>query len=178
MGCAGIMDDKMKLDISKLSDKYTIRFLTGADIDIIYDLAAGNPLFYRFCPPFVTKESIADDMRALPPNKSYADKYYIGFFHETKLVAIMDLIVGFPDSATAFIGLFMVDKSEQGKGTGTSIIAGCTAYIKELGYACIRLGYVKGNPQSKSFWEKNGFAQTGVENEQDRYTVVIMQKEI
>ena len=104
----------MRLDITKLSNKYDIRFLTDADIDMIYGLAVGNPLFYRFCPPFVTKESIADDMRALPPNKSHEDKYYIGFFNRTKLVAIMDLIVGFPNPSTAFIGLFMVDKSEQG----------------------------------------------------------------
>ncbi len=168
----------MRLDITKLSNKYDIRFLTDADIDMIYGLAVGNPLFYRFCPPFVTKESIADDMRALPPNKSHEDKYYIGFFNRTKLVAIMDLIVGFPNPSTAFIGLFMVDKSEQGMGTGTSIISECTVYIRAMGYSNICLGYVKGNPQSKSFWEKNGFVKTGVESKQDGYTVVVMRKEL
>lgn len=168
----------MEMDITKLSHKYTVRFLTDTDIPMIYDLAAGNPLFYRHCPPFVTKESIADDMKALPPNKSYKDKYYIGYFNGAQLVAIMDLIMGYPYFNTAFIGFFMVDKSVQGMGTGTFIISECSAYLKSMGYSCIRLGYVKGNPQSEAFWEKNGFVKTGVESKQDRYTVVVMRKEL
>ena len=31
-------------------------------------------------------------MRILPPGKSIEDKYYIGFYQEGKLIAVMDLI--------------------------------------------------------------------------------------
>lgn len=36
----------------------------------------------------------------------YADKYYIGYFEGEKLVAVMDLILNFPNKETAFIGFF------------------------------------------------------------------------
>lgn len=166
------------MDITKLSNIFAVRLLTEADIDIIYSLAVGNPLYYQHCPPFVPKESIAADQRALPPGMTYEDKYYIGFFRHAKLVAVMDLITGYPDSATAFIGFFMMDRTEQGNGIGSSIIAECCAYLGLLGYSDIRLGYAKGNPQSEAFWKKNGFTETGVESKQDAYTVVIMRREL
>ena len=59
----------------------------------------------------MTKESIHEDMNMLPPNKSKEDKFYIGFFDNHILVAVMDLIINFPDNKTAFIGLFMMSKS-------------------------------------------------------------------
>ena len=40
----------------------------------------------------VTVESILEDMEALPPNKGYEDKHYIGFFYEDTLAAVMNLI--------------------------------------------------------------------------------------
>lgn len=45
----------------------------------------------------MTKESILDDMEALPPGKSREDKYYVGFFGGGSLAAIVDLILGYPE---------------------------------------------------------------------------------
>lgn len=64
-------------------------------------------------------QSLLDDMKALPPKKSSKDKYYIGFFEVKELVAIMDLILYYPNEDTAFIGLFMILSDKQG---GTEII--------------------------------------------------------
>ena len=67
------------MDIRSLSKKYTVRKLDINDVDIIYDISSKNEIFYQYHPPFVTKESIIEDMEALPPHKNYDDKYYIGF---------------------------------------------------------------------------------------------------
>lgn len=96
-------------------------------------------------------------MKALPPSKSYDDKYYIGFFDGDSLVAIMDLILGYPTDEIAFIGLFMTNIHYQNKGVGSNIIGNVCNYLKQLGYKKIRIGVDKGNPQSNSFWKKNGF---------------------
>ena len=125
-----------------------------------------------------THRSILDDMKALPPRTTYDDKYYIGFFEKDCLVAVMDLILNFPNRETAFIGLFMMDKAFQGKGLGTEIIKECFEMLKEEEYQYVRLGFAKGNPQSETFWRKNGFEKTGVEDVQERYTVVVLQKEL
>lgn len=58
---------------------YQVRRLGRDDVDAIYELCRENRIFYRYHEPFVTKESILDDMEALPPGKSREDKYYVGF---------------------------------------------------------------------------------------------------
>ena len=164
------------MNICELSTEYSVRKLTAADIDIIYELSAENTMFYKYCPPYVTRDSILSDMSALPPETSSNDKYYIGFFDGDNLIGIMDLIFNYPNKNTAFIGLFMMKKSMQGKGTGSKIIDECCKLIKSEGYTFVRLGYAKGNPQSEAFWTKNGFEKTGEEHDNINYTAVLMQK--
>ncbi|MDO5411700.1 MAG: GNAT family N-acetyltransferase [Lachnospiraceae bacterium] len=135
-------------------------------------------MFYQYCPPFVTRDSIRSDLKALPPNTSYENKYYMGFFHEGNLVAIMDLILGYPNQNTAFIGLFMVSKSEQGKGVGTDIISECAGFLKEKHYTRIRLAFAEGNQQSEMFWKKNKFMKTGEISDKGEYTAVLMERKL
>ena len=66
----------------------------------------------------VTEESIAEDLTALPPNIQPTAKYFVGFYSENRLVAILDLIDGYPEDKIAFIGLFMTDIDTQGRGIG------------------------------------------------------------
>ena len=166
------------MEIQKLSTKYIVRKLDDADIEKVYEVMQGNPQYFQYCPPMATRQSIAEDMRALPPRMKYEDKNYVGYFEEDKLVAIMDLILNFPNQETAFIGFFMMDKTYQRKGVGTEIFEGCCKTLIDEGYQYIRLGFAKGNPQSEGFWLKNGFARTGVEDVQERYTVVVMEKQL
>ncbi len=166
------------MKIENLSGTYLVRPLTESDVEAIYNLSKGNPLFFEYCPPFVTRQSILEDMKALPPNVTNGDKHYVGFFAEERLVALLDLITHYPNPATAFIGLFMVAREEQGRGVGTAIVTDCATELRALGYNRIRLGFAKGNPQSEAFWQKNGFHRTGEEYRQVGYTVVVMEREL
>lgn len=69
----------------------------------------------------------------------------------------MDLIDGYPNHETAFIGFFMVDAAFQGWGTGSFIISETADYLRRIGKTAIRLGIDADNPQSNAFWRKNGF---------------------
>ncbi len=164
------------MDVTKLSTKYKVCRLTEKDIDCVLELCMGNPLFYQYCPPAPTKESIAKDMAALPPRTKIKDKYYLGIYDEDKLIAVLDLILNYPNENTAFIGFFMVSSERQKKGMGTTLIKDMIACLQMNGYEFIRLGYVKGNPQAKAFWLKNGFAETGVEINTEDYTIVVLQR--
>ena len=145
------------MDINLLSKSFEVRRLDKSDVDMIYNLSCKNEIFYQYHPPFVTKESIKEDFEALPPNKSYEDKYFLGFFDNYILVAIMDLILSYPTEKVAFIGLFMTNIEYQNKGLGSNIIGDVCSYLKKLGYKKVRLGVDKGNPQSYHFWIKNDF---------------------
>lgn len=164
------------MDISCLSKQYTVRHLTEQEIPEVCSLCSRNELYYRYCPPFVSEESIRCDMEALPPKVKPEDKYYIGFYDGDRLISVMDLIIGYPDSDTAFIGFFMMDVPAQGKGNGSRIIDEMCAYLKKSRIAKVRLGWVEGNPQSAHFWHKNGFTETGMTSRTEDYTVVLAER--
>lgn len=145
------------MEINTLSKRYNARELDKSDVDMIYNLSRKNYIFYQYHPPFVTKESILEDMAALPPGKSADDKFYVGYFERESLVGIMDLILDYPEKGIAFIGLFMINTQYQNNGVGSEIIGEVIIRLKSLGYKELRLGVDKGNPQSYAFWSKNHF---------------------
>lgn len=69
----------MKLDFSQ---KYAVRPLTAGDVDKILALCAENEQFYRYHPPLATRESVLEDMTALPPGKCAADQALSRFFRQ------------------------------------------------------------------------------------------------
>ena len=150
----------MRLDFSP---EYAIRPLTAADVDEILALCAENGQFYRYHPPLATRESILEDMTALPPGKCAANKHYLGFFDGETLVAMLDLIECYPQNDTAYIGFFMTKKERQGFGLGTELIGELLDELRQNKFRKVRLAVDRGNPQSRAFWEKNGFALTGEE---------------
>ena len=166
------------INIQFLSSRYRIRDLLPADAELVYEVLKNNAIFYKYHPPMVTVESVLEDMKALPPNKGYEDKHYIGFFRSDMLVAVMDLIEHYPHQGTALLGFFAMNSNLQGKGTGTAIISDSIAYLAQLGFQKVRLGIDKGNPQSKSFWLKNGFTFTGEAYESDGSTIFVMERKL
>lgn len=167
----------MNIELKQLSKTYRVSKLEDKDIQTVFLLCRENPQFYRYCPPFVSVNEIKKDMQALPTGKSLEDKYYLGFWDENQLVAVMDLILEYPDEKTAFIGFFMMNAQLQGRGIGSKIIEEACTYLKEK-FSYIRLGYVKGNRQSEGFWIKNKFHATGVITRTADYEIVMMQRRL
>lgn len=166
------------MQLDKLSRCYSVRRLNEEDALKIYELYLSNPQYFEAMSDAPTLDGVKADLTALPPNKTYENKYYLGFYENENLIAVMDLILAFPNQRTAFIGLFMVHATQQGREVGSRIITDTLAYLKSLGYSACRLGYVKTNSQSKAFWQKNGFIPTGVESNQEKYTIILMEKKL
>ena len=163
------------MDLSALSKRYSIRRMDDSDADSILELCKGNAQYYLYCQAEPSKEQILNDLHITPPGIDPSAKYYIGFYQGNTLVAVMDLIDGYPAPGTAFIGFFMMRKEFQGNQVGSAIIQETAAYLKTLGMTAIQLGIDKGNPQSTHFWKKNGFV---VKEEIDRggWTVLLAEK--
>ena len=145
------------LDSSMLSKRYEVRRLDSADADDILRLCRENTLYYQYCGLEATKAAILNDLQLTPPGVERSDKYYVGFYRDGDLAAIMDLIDGYPSSDMAFIGFFMMNAALQGKGLGTGIVQDVCAYLKHSGKTSIRLAVAEDNPQANHFWKKNGF---------------------
>ena len=166
------------MDLQQLSASYAVRRLTEADIPAILALQTGNPQFFRYHPPLPSERSVREDLTALPPGKIAADKYYAGFFSGGQLIAVLDLILGYPDAQTAFLGFFMTAAAVQKKGIGSAIISDVRTCCKELGFARLRLAIDEGNPQSEAFWTKNGFQKTGERRISGAYAYLPMELQL
>ena len=164
-------------DLSKLSTQYHVRPMHDADADAILAFCLQNDQYYRYCGKQPSRELILHDLRITPPHTSADAKYYVGLYDGEILVAILDLIDGYPDSETAFIGFFMMNRQLQGRQIGTRIIQELCLYLKETGLKRVLLGIDKDNPQSNAFWAKNGFSVIR-EVEQEEGTILVAEKNL
>lgn len=169
---------RYQMIIEELSKEYNVRRLTEAQVDEVFELCAGNPLYYEYHPPFITREAVIEDMKNLPPGKQLSDKYYLGFYQNNILIAVLDLIDGYPEAPVAFIGFFMTHKSIQGRGFGTKMIASVCSQLKKEGFRSVRLAWIKGNPQSEHFWLKNQFEILKETTSMDGYTVILAERKL
>ncbi|HFR3977785.1 TPA: GNAT family N-acetyltransferase [Streptococcus suis] len=148
------------MTISNFSTSFQVRKLTEADLEQVLALYQTNPLYFEHFPPLPSLESLANDLVDCPPGKSLSDKYFLGFWEHNRLVAILDLIDGYPTAEIAYIGLFMVDANLSSQGLGSRIMAELLSQLATY-FKKVRLGYVESNPQSSYFWSKVGFCPTG-----------------
>ncbi|HEL9633296.1 TPA: GNAT family N-acetyltransferase [Streptococcus suis] len=160
------------MKISQFSTQYQVQKLTEADLEQILALYQTNPLYFDHFPPLPSLESVANDLVDCPPGKSLSDKYFLGFWDKDNLVAVLDLIDGYPTEDTAYLGLFMVDANLSSQGLGSRIIAELLPQLATH-FKKVRLGYVESNPQSSYFWSKVGFCPTGEVKELAGKTIVI-----
>ncbi|HFU3729705.1 TPA: GNAT family N-acetyltransferase [Streptococcus suis] len=160
------------MTISNFSTSFQVRKLTEADLEQVLALYQTNPLYFEYFPPLPSLEGLANDLVDCPPGKSLSDKYFLGFWDKERLVAILDLIDGYPTAEVAYIGLFMVDAHFSGQGLGSKIVAELLPQLATR-FKKVRLGYVESNPQSSHFWFKVGFCPTGEVKELAGKTIVI-----
>ena len=145
------------MNVSGLSSMFKVHPLHDANADEIFKLCQENTLYYRYCEAEPTKEQVLNDLHVTPPGIDESRKYYVGFYRGQELIAVMDLIDGYPEEDIAFIGFFMVRATVQRHGIGSDIIGDTAEYLKKMGKTAIQLGIDEGNPQSTAFWKKNGF---------------------
>lgn len=147
----------MMIDVSLLSSIYEVRRLDDSYADDILELCKENTQFYQYTEAEPTEEQILEMLHVTPPGMEMSSKYYVGYYLHGALIAVMDLIDGYPAQDVAYIGFFMMNKAFQGRQIGSGIISEAAKYLKSQGKTAIRLAIDQGNPQSTHFWKKNGF---------------------
>ncbi len=167
------------LNIETLSTQYKVRNITASDISPVYRLAKSNAKYYEYLGTVPTRESLTEVISELPEGAARNCKHFVGFYNaDDVLVAIMDLITGYPESDDAFIGWFMVDGEMQGRGIGSGIFADVRAAMKAAGYDYIALAVTEANEEAVKFWKSQGFRETGERTEQNGYTVLKLERSI
>jgi ribosomal protein S18 acetylase RimI-like enzyme len=102
-----------------------------------------------------------DTLTAIPPNCSIEQKHVLILKQRGAPVGVADLIQGYPDQETAFLGLMLLREDHQRRELGKSFYRMIEERVIQI-LKCkkIRLAVVDSNPVIP-FWEKMGFKLTG-----------------
>ncbi len=166
-------------DISMLSSEFETRKITEADIRDVYVLCRENRKYYRYMHVQPTLRNLTDVISEVPNGTLPKDKHFVGFYNkDNHLVALLDLITGYPEKDDALIGWFMVDARMQGEGIGSQLFADIRAAMKGQGYDYLSLGIIKENTEAESFWLKQGFTFTGEEITDGSKVIAKMERSI
>ena len=99
-------------------------------------------------------------LTALPPDVKVDQKFTFLLRVGERVVGFADLIRGYPDAETAYLGLLLIREPEQQKGWGREFYRKLEALAAhEWGCRALRLSIVDSNPV-QSFWDKLGFEMT------------------
>ena len=170
-------DNLPKIDIKAFSSEYDVRRITENDITDVYRLCKANKHFYRYLGHIATKESLTEVISNVDSAKD-SGKLFIGFYDDDKLIAIADLIIGYPEDNSAFIGWYVVDALMQRQGIGSQIFADIRANLKTIGIDHVELGCVKENETAVNFWKGLGFTSANDEKQVGKHTVVTYERKI
>jgi RimJ/RimL family protein N-acetyltransferase len=146
-------------------DLLTLRLLSGEpqDVAAVQDVLEAAPQYAQLITGAAPAASeAADTFTLLPPGKTCDDKFVLGVFLNEQMIGCVDLIRGYPDASTAFIGLLVIAEPFQERGLGSAAYRRLEQWVRDRD-VCerIRLAVVGVNEPGMAFWEGVGFAPTG-----------------
>lgn len=91
-----------------------------------------------------------------------------GLYRDGSLVGHLDFLLGYPDAATAYLGLLLLKGDLHGQGLGRAAFTQWLEWVAAGPFERVMLGIVEGNASAFSFWRACGLEDTG-----DRKTLSI-----
>jgi len=121
-------------------------------------LFENNPDYFQACEgakawPGCAKEELAKR----PPDFPLEKKRCYGVELEGELIGFVDMLLGFPNPETVYLGLLLIDKKYRGQALGSAVFH---QIEKNLTHKKIRIAVVE-NYSAIHFWKKMGFLETG-----------------
>jgi GNAT superfamily N-acetyltransferase len=139
-----------------------LRLLTAADADEVQRVLEAAPDYARRVSGLPVGEADALSLfDMLPEGKTLEDKFVWGIF-APGLEGVIDVIRGYPDQSTAFIGLLLLRESAQGRGLRRQAFSCVQDEVERWPQIeTLRLAVVDTNDPAKGYWEAMGFTATG-----------------
>ncbi|MFI5691943.1 GNAT family N-acetyltransferase [Kribbella sp. NPDC051586] len=148
-------------------DEVVLRAIAPGDVDALQELVESDPGYTERITGYPPGASDAQSLLMMrPEGLPEESKVVLGAFAADRLVAVVDVLRGFPNDHTAFIGLLEVHAKYQGLGCGGTTYGLVERYVgstwREI--RTLRLAVVDTNAQvATGFWERQGFEPTGEE---------------
>lgn len=152
------------------------------DATIIQEILEAAPNYEKnISGGFVGEKAAEDLMQALPPGIDQNDKHVL-LIKDENYKGVIDLVFGYPNGHTVFLGLLLLREDVQGNSFGKKSYQLIEDYIAQFEQVDrIRLAVVESNPVI-GFWKKMGFTATGeikpYENGSFKSRAILMEKKL
>ncbi|MEH8202814.1 GNAT family N-acetyltransferase [Aeromonas veronii] len=100
-----------------------------------------------------------EELVACPPDLPISAKHLIGRWEEGELTAVIDLLRGYPNPDTAYLGLLLVGEPWQGAGRGQALYLHACTLARSWGATRLRLSVIASNEAALAFWQRRGFTE-------------------
>jgi ribosomal protein S18 acetylase RimI-like enzyme len=135
----------------------------AADLAALQAILAGATEYFHFISGLPPGDTEAESLiAALPPGwgpDRYRDKHVLLCYDGDTPVACIDLLHGYPDESTVFIGLLVV--APRRRGVGRAAVAHVEGLARAWGATRVRLAVVQTNTPALAFWDALGYRATG-----------------
>ncbi|WP_410788842.1 GNAT family N-acetyltransferase [Kribbella sp. C-35] len=142
-------------------EELLLRAIDVQDVDGLQELIESDPGYTERITGYPPGESDAQSLLMMRPEGLAEDaKIVLGAFAGRDLVAVVDLLRGFPNEHTAFIGLLEVHWNHQSRGYGRTTYELVQRYVETTWpeIRTMRLAVVDTNAQvATGFWQRQGF---------------------
>ncbi|MEV8377011.1 GNAT family N-acetyltransferase [Kribbella sp. NPDC056861] len=142
-----------------------LREVVSGDVDALQELIESDPGYAERVTGYPPGAADAQSLLMMrPEGLAEEGKRVLGVWEEGQLVAVVDLLRGYPVGHTAFIGLLEVHGEHRGRGVGAAAYGLAEEYVVREWpeVRTLRLAVVDTNAQqAQGFWEKLGFESTG-----------------
>ena len=139
--------------------EYTIRLVGPRDEAQVQVLFESDPDYFRLvqgAPPGPAEAK--DLLNELPEGKESRDKFvYALFDRDGALGVVIDLLRGYPNDETWYLGLIFIAPVRRDMGLGTRVLDAICAHIKQEGGRAVRLGVDRRNVRARALYERTGF---------------------
>ncbi len=147
-------------DLTKQIKDYDIKKIEEADYQALHALHLSNTAYNAYFDKRpISLAKCIEGTKALPPNTSFEQKFYIGFHQNKQLVAVLDYVEGYPKDKVVWIGLLMIDANYQRQGIARKIVQHFINAVASSDYQSIQLGVIAKNSTAFAFWQKMGFIE-------------------
>lgn len=125
-------------------------------------LAAASD-YYRLWLGHDAGEAEVDDfLTDCPPGCDPAASHRLGLWEDEGLWGVAELSFGFPEAEAAYLGCMILNPAARGQGHGMRFLAEVEARARAQGAKALYLAVLEANRRGMAFWQREGFASTGV----------------
>ena len=134
---------------------FTVRPLADRDAAPLQALFDEDPEYFH---GMNGRDIPVEEIRnALPPGLSRDDKFLYVIEQDNRLAGMIDVIRGFPEPATWYLGFLFIAKAFRGAHLGRNTLHALYDWARAHGAKAIRLGVVEDNARARWLYATEGF---------------------